>query len=478
MEKVETGVLGLDEVLGGGIPKGFLVLVAGPPGAGKTTLTSQVAFHHAERGGHALMLSTLSSPNTKLLTHLAEFSYFSPELIGRELQILNVQQLLAKHGVQAAIGEIRHTVMEQGVGLLVLDSVGGLSPLLPNADAVQRFVLDLGSAMYLVGCTTLVVDDRYVRGGEIAVQHNLSDGLISLEVSAVGRRDVRQLRAIKLRASSTMPGAHSLAITNSGVRVYPRVESLTPVPSASVSGERQSWGVPGLDALTGGGVPIHDSTLLLGPAGMGKTTMGLQFLAEGVSQKQACTYVTFHETQQELLYKAAKAGMDLQQAVDSGLLSTMYTPSPEADVDQVIYDILADVEARGVGRLVVDTINVLERDAAREERFTDVLAALVRQLRQRRVAALMIRVTAQLTGVEAEVATSRESYWMPMDNILVVRPVQTAGSLSRIISVLKMRYSAHDSRIHSLGFGERGVAIGSVREEPQAPATNPLLGPS
>lgn len=111
MEKIKTGVPGLDEVLGGGIPKGFLVLVAGPPGAGKTTLTSQVAFHHAKRGGHALVLSTLSSPNTKLLTHLAEFSYFSPDLIGRELQILNVQQVLARQGMQGAIREIRDAVL-------------------------------------------------------------------------------------------------------------------------------------------------------------------------------------------------------------------------------------------------------------------------------------------------------------------------------------------------------------------------------
>lgn len=216
-----------------------------------------------------------------------------------------------------------------------------------------------------------------------------------------------------------------------------------------------------------GEVPIHDSTLLLGPAGMGKTTMGLQFVAEGVSQGQVCTYVTFHETQEELLYKAEMAGMDLQQAVESGALMVMYVPSAEADVDKVIYDVLADVEGRGVGRLVVDTINLLERDAAREGRFTDVLAALVRQLRQRRVAALVIRVTGQLTGVEAEAATGRESYWMPMDNILAVRPIQLSGSLSKTISVLKMRYSAQDSRIHGLGFGSRGVEIGAVQEGSQ-----------
>ncbi len=318
MDRIETGVPGLDAVLGGGVPKAFLVLVSGPPGSGKSTLTAQVAFHHARGGGRTLVLSTLSSANTKLFTHLAGFGYFSDELIGRELQMLNVQQLLARAGHQAAIGEIREMVLTQGVGLLVLDSVSGLKPPLSDEGEVQRFIMDLGSAMYLVGCTTLVVDERYGRDSEITAEHNFSDGLISLEVSAVGRRDVRQLRAIKLRASRTLPGAHSFEIDSGGVRVYPRVESLMAAPGTSVSGERLKWGIPGLDALTGGGVPIHDSTLLLGPAGMGKTTMGLQFVAEGVSQGQVCTYVTFHETQEELLYKAEMAGMDLQQAVESG----------------------------------------------------------------------------------------------------------------------------------------------------------------
>ena len=464
MDRIETGVPGLDAVLGGGIPKGFLVLVSGPPGSGKSTLTAQVAFHQASRGGRTLVLSTLSSANTKLFAHLAGFGYFSADLIGRELHMLNVQQLLARGGHQEAIGEIREMVLAQGVGLLVLDSVSGLRPPLADEGEVQRFILDLGSAMYLIGCTTLVVDERYGRSAEITAEHNLSDGLISLEVSPVGRREVRQLRAIKLRATKTLRGAHSFEIDSGGVRVYPRVESLTAAPGTSVSGERLGWGIPGLDALTGGGVPIHDSTLLLGPAGMGKTTMGIQFVAAGVSQGQVCTYVTFHETREELLYKAAMAGMDLRQAVESGAFMMMYVPSAEADVDKVIYDVLADVEARGVSRLVVDTINLLERDASREGRFTDVLAALVRQLRQRRVAALVIRVTGQLTGVEAEAATGRESYWMPMDNILAVRPIQLSGSLSKTISVLKMRYSGHDSRIHSLGFGSRGVEIGAAQE--------------
>ncbi len=436
-----------------------------PPGSGKSTLTAQVAFHHARGGGRTLVLSTLSSANTKLFTHLAGFGYFSDELIGRELQMLNVQQLLARAGHQAAIGEIREMVLTQGVGLLVLDSVSGLKPPLSDEGEVQRFIMDLGSAMYLIGCTTLVVDERYGRDSAITAEHNLSDGLISLEVSAVGRQDVRQLRAIKLRASRTLPGAHSFEIDSGGVRVYPRVESLMAAPGTSVSGERLKWGIPGLDALTGGG---GADPRLDAPAGTRWNGQdhdgGLQFVAEGVSQGQVCTYVTCHETQEELLYKAEMAGMDLRQAVESGALMVMYVPSAEADVDKVISDVLADVEGRGVGRLVVDTINLLQRDAAREGRFTDVLAALVRRLRQRRVAALVIRVTGQLTGVEAEAATGREPYWMLMDNILAVRPIQLSASLSKTIFVLKMRYSAQDSRIHSLGFGSRGVEIGAVQE--------------
>ncbi len=462
VDRIKTGVPGLDEILGGGLPTGFVVLLGGGPGAGKTTLACQIAFHFAEQGGRALILSTLSSPNTKLIAHLRGFRFFRDGLMGENLQMLNVREVIAREGLAPAIGRIRTAVLERNIKFLVLDSVSGLYPLARDGEDVKRFILDLGSAMYLLGCTLLVVDDRFAPGGELTPEQNLSDGLIYLDVPSAGRGETRRARVLKLRACRPMLGYHSYEIKSDGIRVYPRVETLSVAEETPVTGERLKWGVLGLDALTGGGVPIQDSTLVLGPAGMGKTTLGLHFVAEAVSQAQPCLHVSFHETAEELLYKAAMAGINLRPAVDSGMLRIMYIAPAGADADRIAHEILADVEARSVSRLVIDTINVLEHDAVREGRFTDFLSALTRLLRQKRVTSVMIRVMAQLAGAESEIATSRESYWMPMDNILLMRPVESAGGLGKIVSVLKMRYSGHDSRIHSYTFSERGLEIGGV----------------
>lgn len=465
MDVLETGVPGLDRVLGGGIPRGYTVLVGGAPGAGKTVLTSQIGFHQARRGGRVLMLSALAETATKLTIHLSMFEFFDPELMGDAVEILDLQQLLTTGGLEATLGAIRGMVLERRVDLLILDSLRGLDTLIPDHAAVQGFLHGLGVSLFALGCTTVLLDDRVTPGAEVSAEQTLADAVLALEVSLRGRRELRRLRTVKVRGARPLTGKHTYAITGDGVRVYPRVESLPAEPQAPpVSDDRLGWGVPGLDALTGGGVPAHSSTLVVGTTGVGKTTMALQFASAGVAAGERCLYLTFHETQEELLHKAARFGMDLRGAVESGALAFLRVPAAQTDVDEVLHALVADVEHREVGRVVIDTLNPLERDAAYEERFADILATLASVLRDRRAKTLLLREMTQLVARDLDLGDDREAYWAPLDNILLMRPVEIGGSLGRIVSVLKMRNSAHDRRISGYTIGERGVEVGEVLE--------------
>ncbi len=458
---IETGVPGLDEILAGGISRGSLVLITGPTGAGKTILATQVLFHHASRGKKTLILTLLTEASSKLIEHLGSMEYFDTELLGERVTVLNVQRMLQERGLEAAIGEILHTVMRSKVELLLVESVHSLYALIEDPSAVQDFLFRLGSAMFQVGCTTIMVTDKEpAAGGESSLEAVLSDVTLQLSVSLVGHREERKLRVIKERGSPPLTGLHSYDITNAGIRVYPRIETRAVLEEVPASDGRLGWGVARLDELTGGGIRTHDTTLILGTTGIGKTTLGLHFLVDGVAKGEQCLYVTFHETAGRLLEKAHGFGMPLSGAVEAGTMHIAYVPPAALTVDSVLNRVLEEVAQRRVGRVVIDTLNPLERVATREGRYPDVLAALLNVLQAGGVTALIIRETTQLVGDSLDLGDAQGAYWTPFDNIVLLRPVELDGAVKRILSVLKMRRSDHDERFYRFDIGQQGLEVG------------------
>ena len=220
------------------------------------------------------------------------------------------------------------------------------------------------------------------------------------------------------------------------------------------------WGLAALDRLTGGGIPRHDATLVLGTAGLGKTTLALHFVAEGVARGERCLYLAFHETEGRLLRKAAGFGLPLPAAVAAGDLRFAHIPPAALDVDSVLNGVLEEVAERAVSRVVIDTLNPLERVASREGRFPEVLAALLHLLQAGGATTLITRELTQLVGQGLDLGDAHEAYWTPFDNIVLLRPVELAGAVARLLSVLKMRGSAHDDAFYGYGIGAAGIEVG------------------
>ena len=221
MGRITTGVPGLDEAMGGGLLKGATVLVVGPPGAGKTVLSNQIAFHRVSRGRSALILTTAPGGVTKLVASIEGLAYYQPDAIGGRLEVHSVNALVAEGGLDALLRDAGRYVREQGVELVVLDAVSHLYKMIDDRAAVWRFLSSLGTTLFLLGCTTIVVMSQY--GVEQSVEEQgIADAVILMELSADGQCDLRRLRIPKTSGSAHAGGWHAYEVTAAGVALHPR----------------------------------------------------------------------------------------------------------------------------------------------------------------------------------------------------------------------------------------------------------------
>ncbi len=454
-----TGVPQLDRVLGGGLPQGALAIILGPPGSGKTTLASQIAFAAAHRGQQSLLLTTLSEPTTKLLDHLRSYSFFAPELVGKAVQIFSLQQFMTQ-GKPVTSQEIVTAVHQTRANIVILDGFQGMRGMELDFMATRQLLYDLGTRLSLRGTTTLVTTEADPRDPSLFPEMTTGDALIGLYFTLQGVRALRSMEVLKVRGRAPLPGRHSLMLNADGVHIFPRMESWS--KSAIFSGwqanvkdttihERVTFGLPELDTLLGGGLTRHTSTLLTGSVGTGKTLLALQFALTGVSKGEAAIFLGFRETGEQLVYKADAfdMGQQLRKALSSngGLTLQRWEPV-ELDPDQITAELLNAIEKTGARRIVIDSIAELERAVVENnglERTSNFLAALLAALRGRDITLLTIKEASKSIATEPDFSV--DALGILAENVLLLQQQAYRGKLHRILSIPKMRFSTHDYKL-------------------------------
>lgn len=446
LRRFVTGVPGVDTVLCGGLPEGGIYIASARPGAGKTLFANQICFAHAKRGGRAVYVTLLAETHSRMLSQLWPMSFFDPAAVGDSIRYLNGYGPLEASGLTGLLQLVRGIVREHKADFLVIDGMLAAEELSKSDHDLKKFINELQSWVGVVGCTVLILNSGPPNDAQQQA-HTLVDGIFELSFQPANARIVRQFAVTKLRGSAFVEGVHHYDISKDGLRVYPRIEAAITLETPAERGARRvPSGVETFDPLIAGGYAFRSTTLLLGPSGSGKTLWGMHFLSEGIRRGEPGLHFGFFENPQTLRRTARNLGLRYDEGFNKGLLRIVWHKMAEQALDQLGYEILEDVEKRGVKRLFIDGL-VGFKEAMYPTRIGPFMAILTEELARRDVTTLISEETRELFVRNVEIPTSGAS--ASFENIVFLRLTDASPNLGRMVSVMKTRDANHSKVTHA-----------------------------
>lgn len=453
-ERMSAGNVEADHILGGGFPANSINIIMGHPGSGKTIFAEQLIFHNASPDRPILYLTTLSEPLAKVVRYLQGFAFFDEEKLGTQVIYEDVGPQLAADGAGILIPLLQKAIETLSPKIIVIDSFKAVHDLAPTVTERRQMVYEMTALLTAFGTTAFLLGEYTEDDILLYPEFAVADGIVELSRLRLGNRDERYFRVYKLRGSRYLEGAHAFRITDSGLDIYPRLVSPRMPAGYEPATERVSTGVKGLDEMLDGGVWRGTTTLLAGPSGGGKTTIGLQFAVEGARQGEPTLYMNFQENPSQLIRTIGALGVDLGKAQAQGL-DLVYASPVELQIDSIIVDMFRRIKQRGVRRLVIDAIGDLASAATDPQRLHDYLYALVQHFAVSNVTSILNFETAgnDIAGKGMQNAMSYLS-----DNVLLLT-VDGDERTRRRIRVLKTRGSGHDPEVREVEIRADGLRV-------------------
>jgi circadian clock protein KaiC len=456
---ISTGIDGLDDILGGGLPRNRIHLVEGDPGTGKTTLALQFLLEGV-RLGEAGLYVTLSETKEELIAVARSHGWSLDALTICELTVPEdtlkpESQYTLFHPSEVELGETTKSVLDEVERVqpvrLVFDSLSEMRLLARDPLRFRRQILALKQFFIGRQCTVVLLDDR---ASEVT---SLATGVIVLEhLAPIYGAERRRLRVQKMRGTKFRGGYHDFMIRTGGLQIFPRLvaaehrHTLAPSPLSS--------GIPALDALLGGGLDRGTSTLLMGPAGVGKSSVASHYAAAAADRGERAAMFIFDESRAVLLARARGLGMSLADHVESGRIVLRQVDPAELSPGEFVSTVREVVEHDKPSVVVIDSLNGYLNAMPEEQFLTLQLHELLAYLAHHEIVTIFVVAQHGLVGTGMQTVVD-VSYLA--DSVLIFRYFEAEGTVRQAMSVLKKRTGHHERTIRELFLTPGVIKVGA-----------------
>jgi len=468
LPRASTGVAGLDAVLGGGLARNRLHLLEGNPGAGKTTVALQflkAGAKHGERGIYVSLAETEQELREGARSHgwtldplIEIFELIPPESV---LDPEQHQSLLYSSDLELGetIKRIFETIERVKPQRVVIDSLSEIRLLAQSSLRYRRQVLALKHYFARHQSTVLMLDDLTTESTDRAV-HSIAHSVTHLDqLAPIYGGERRRLRIVKCRGQQFRNGFHDFTITTGGVQVFPRLvaaEHRKPFAAELVKSD-----IPALDALLGGGIAAGSSTLLIGPAGTGKSLVILQFLAAAVRRGESAALFAFDEELGLLFTRAKALGIDLEAMRDSKQLVVEQMDAAELSPGEFLHRVRDAVDRQNITALAIDSLNGYHAAMPEEQFLTLHLHELLQYLNRRGASTFLAMAQ---HGMMGEMRQPADLTYLA-DTVILLRFFEAFGRVRRAMSVIKKRTGPHEDTIREFRIDSGGLSFGEPLEE-------------
>ena len=460
--RARTGVAGLDDILGGGLPTNHLYLLDGDPGTGKTTLALQFLLEGVANGERGLYV-TLSESAAELNAVANSHGW---SLDGVEIFELSKDSALdieegytifhpAEVELQQTVDEVLKAVERHNPTRIAFDSLSEMRLLARDPLRFRRQILALKQFFNGRDCTVILLDDKTAPEGDLQL-HSLAHGVIMLEhVALEYGSERRRLQVTKVRGIRFRGGFHDFRILTGGIEVYPRV--LQDEPRVDVSGDRLLSGSEPLDALLGGGLTCGTSTLITGAAGTGKSVLCTQFARAELKRGKRVLFYLFDERMATFKLRSAELGMETDQARESGQLKMTQVEPTELSPGEFASQVVRAVENDKCSMVIIDSINGYMQSMPEERLLPIQIHELLSFLSNNGVTCIMTLVQHGIFGNPVDEAVE-VSYLA--DTVILMRYFEVSGTVRQAISVVKKRSGNHERTIRECKVQKGGLFVG------------------
>ncbi len=462
IRRLPSGVPGLDDLLGGGIPEFSFNLIAGTPGSGKTTLAHQMMFSLATPEASALFFTVLGEPALKMLRYQQQFRFFDMSKLDTSIRYVNLSADLLEGNLERLMTRITEEVAKHSPRYVFVDSFRSVARASrweeQRPSEFESFVQQLGMQMTSWQATTFLMGEYLQPESESAPIFTVADGILWLGQSMHRNSMVRKVQVVKMRGQAQVPGLHSFRIDQDGLRVFPRAIVEHSADAEAAVTERVSLGVPALDEMLGGGLPAGYSLLVVGPSGSGKTVLATEFLAEGARRGEPGVIAAFEKSPSQLLNNKLAA------LIESNQVGVINTRALDLTIDETLHDLISLANKMKARRVVIDSLSGFELALSPEfsEDFRGSLYRMVAELTSRGMTVLM---TSELEDRYTDLRFSPQGSAFLVDAIIAQRYVELDGQLKRALSVIKVRGSSHSKDIRLFDIGSEGLTLGAPLTE-------------